>query len=318
VIAALLAALSALVYGTGDFLGGTASRRAPVVTATLVAKAFGLPIVVLAALVLPAPDGITLAGLGWGVAAEVAGVGGIVLFYRAMAAGRMTVVAPTTAAACAAVPVCIGIAVDGSPGPWRLLGLAVAVIGVALVSAAPDEPQSERVLQPTAVAASAGNPVGPVQAASKGAAPALTHHAHGMSTPKLILLSVVGGAGFGLFFALLDRAGSGSGQWPLVSAQLAAVVALAAVVGVRRMSFRLPRSVMPYALGAGVFEIVANVLYVLANNLGQLAIVAAIASLYPASTVVLAMRVNRERIRGWQVLGLAMAGVALVVLAVTP
>jgi uncharacterized membrane protein len=66
---------------------------------------------------------------------------------------------------------------------------------------------------------------------------------------------------------------------------------------------------------AGVFDVSANVLYLLAAQRGQLSVVGPIASLYPASTVALALLVDRERLRLVQVAGLGLAVAALVLTA---
>ncbi|EXG80372.1 EamA family transporter [Cryptosporangium arvum] len=278
-IPVLLAAGSALVYGVGDYCGGTAGKRAPAVAVTVVAKVSAFPLLLVLTLLLGADAAPGAADLGWAALAGLAGVGAVVLFYRAMSAGAMAVVAPVTAAASAVLPVIVGILVDGSPGTVPLIGVGCAVVAIALVSAGGGRP------------------------------------AH--VTPPLVGLAVVAGIGFGLFFVLLDRVHSGVGQWPLVVAQVAAILALVVLSSARRERMSVPRAALPFALAAGAFDTVANVLYVLANNSGQLALVAPLASLYPASTVVLALVLDREKVRGWQLLGLGLAGTALALLAAT-
>ncbi|MFB9319890.1 EamA family transporter [Cryptosporangium minutisporangium] len=277
-IPALLAAGSALVYGLGDYCGGTAGKRAPVVAVTLLGKLTALPLLLVLTLLLGAERAPDAVDIGWAALAGLAGVGGVVLFYKAMAAGAMAVVAPVAAAAAAVLPVIVGIAVDGSPGLLPLLGIAAAIAAISLVSAG----GGRLVL-----------------------------------TPYLIGLALVAGAGFGLFFVLLDRIPSTVGHWPLVVAQLAGVTALVVVGVARRGSLTMSRGAVPFAVAAGAFDTVANVLYVVASSGGQLAVVAPLASLYPASTVVLALVLDHERIRGWQVLGLGLAGTALALLAAT-
>jgi uncharacterized membrane protein len=278
VTAVLFAGVSALVYGVGDYCGGSAGKRAPVLAVTLVAKFAALPLLVAIALGLGAQRAPDLADAAWSTAAGLAGVFGVVLFYRAMSSGAMAVVAPVTAAATAVLPVIVGIAVDGWPGVVPLLGVVCAVVAIAMVSAG-----GGRVLL----------------------------------TPQLLGLALLSGLGFGLFFALLDRVHAGTGQWPLVIAQVAAAVALLVVGRFRRTPLTVPRNALPFALAAGAFDTIANVLYVVANNGGELALVAPLASLYPASTVVLALVIDRERVRGWQLLGLGLAGTALALLAAT-
>lgn len=287
-IPALLAAGSALVYGVGDYCGGTAGKRAPVVAVTLVAKGTALPLLLVLTVLLGADAVPGAADLGWAVLAGLAGVGGVVLFYQAMSAGAMAVVAPVTAAASAVLPVAVGIAVDGSPGVLPLVGVGCAVVAIALVSAGGGRTADTGALVTSQKVSS-----------------------------SLVGLAVVSGFAFGLFFALLDRVDAGVGQWPLVVAQVTAIVALVALSLFRRVRLTVPRAAVRFVLAAGVFDTVANVLYVLANNSGQLAIVAPLASLYPASTVVLALVLDHERVRGWQLLGLGLAGTALALLAAT-
>jgi drug/metabolite transporter (DMT)-like permease len=125
--------------------------------------------------------------------------------------------------------------------------------------------------------------------------------------------ALVAGVCFGLFFTLLERTGPDSGLWPLVSARLAAMPLLAALLVVRRPA--LPdRRALAVAVVAGLLDMAANVLYVLAVRGGLLSLVAVLASLYPVSTVVLARFVLGERLRRPQLAGLAFAtvGVALI------
>src|SRR3954471_16888229 len=86
-VAVVLALASALVYGAADFCGGMASRRATAFVVVALSQAAGL-VALLA--VLPVVGGSpTGADLAWGAAAGIAGSSGLVLFYRALAAGVM-------------------------------------------------------------------------------------------------------------------------------------------------------------------------------------------------------------------------------------
>jgi uncharacterized membrane protein len=73
--------------------------------------------------------------------------------------------------------------------------------------------------------------------------------------------------------------------------------------------------VLRLTVTAGVFDITANALYLLAAQRGLLSVVAPIAALYPASTVLLALLVDRERLRPIQLAGLGLAATALVLVA---
>jgi drug/metabolite transporter (DMT)-like permease len=127
---------------------------------------------------------------------------------------------------------------------------------------------------------------------------------------------LLAGASFGLFFVLLDRAHDDAGLSPLVGARTAsiALVVLIAVLGKR--SLTMPRVALPTVLIAGVGDMTANALFLLATQQGgQLAITGVLASLYPASTVLLAQLVLRERLARTQMAGLVSAAAAVVLIA---
>ncbi|WP_138731741.1 DMT family transporter [Modestobacter excelsi] len=279
-MAVLLALASAVVYGASDFLGGLSSRRASVFGVVVLSQAIGL----LALLVLlPWLGGpVQPADLAWGAAAGLAGAAGLVVFFRALAAGVMSVVAPVTAVTAAAVPVLVGLLSGDSVPAWAAVGIALALVAVVLVSA-------------------------------DGGLSALR-----TARPVSLLPALVAGAAFGVFFVLLDRTSADAGLTPLVAARVAsaAFVTVLAVLG--RRSLRVPRTAVPLVALSGVGDMTANALFLLATQQGgALAITGVLASLYPVSTVVLAQLVLRERLGRAQVAGLVTA-VAAVVLITLP
>jgi drug/metabolite transporter (DMT)-like permease len=128
--------------------------------------------------------------------------------------------------------------------------------------------------------------------------------------------AVAAGACFGAFFILLDRAGDGSGLWPLLGARLSSLAVLGLLVAVTSTSLRPGRDVGAGIVGAGVLDVAANLLYLFAVRRGLLSLVAVLTSMYPASTVVLARVVLGERMTAMRLGGLAIAvvGVALIAL----
>ncbi|MEJ3748481.1 DMT family transporter [Actinomycetes bacterium KLBMP 9797] len=271
--AIVLAAVSALVWGTADFSGGKASQRAQPLTVTVISQLLCLPTLAICLLVVPGtPSGPDLA---WGVGAGIAGFGGLVLFYRALASGAMAVVAPITAVTAALVPIVIGLLTDRAPGALALGGAALAVLAIALVSLGPG---------------------GDRRAVTAG----------------LVGVALLAGALFGLFFALLGQSTEEAGMWPLAAGR-AASIALGLLMLARAGGVpRLPRPALAWAAVAGTLDVVANGLYLAAAVRGHLSIVAAVAALYPASTVLLALAVDRERLRVLQIAGLGLAATALV------
>jgi drug/metabolite transporter (DMT)-like permease len=279
-VAVLLALLSAVVYGTSDFLGGLASRRASVFGVVAVSQVVGL--VALCALLPWLGGRVGPADLGWGAAAGLCGAVGLVVFFRTLAGGTMSVIAPVTALTAAAVPVLVGVLTGDDIGPWAAAGIVLALAAVVLVSA--DSGLSAlRAARPASV--------GPALAA---------------------------GTAFGLFFVALDRTSSDSGLTPLVTARLASLLLVVVLALVRRRSLRVGRAALPLAALSGIGDMSANALFLLATQQpGQLAITGVLASLYPVSTVVLAQLLLRERLVPAQVTGLG-AAVAAVVLITLP
>lgn len=275
-VAVLLALASAAVYGTADFCGGMATRRAPAHGVVAVSQAAGLAALLL---LLPWLGGTPrLADLLWGAGAGIVGAAGLVLFYGALASGVMSVVAPTTAVCAAAVPVLVGLALGNRIAPWAAVGIALALVAVVLVAA-------EGGLGSLRTARTAG-----------------------------LVPALAAGLGFGLFFVLLDRASPAAGLWPLVGARAVSVLLVAgAALGTGR-ALRTPARTVPTIVLAGVLDMTANALFLLATHAGELAVVGVLASLYPVSTVVLAQLVLRERLIPTQAAGLGAAALAVVLI----
>jgi drug/metabolite transporter (DMT)-like permease len=279
VLPAVLAAFSALIWGAGDFCGGKATQRARALPVTVVAQLAGLPVVVLG-LVLISGTSPRPSDLGWGALAGVAGFVGLVLLYRGLAAGAMAIFAPVTAVTAAVVPLGAGLVLGESPGTLALIGVCCAIIAIGLMS---------------------------VQVAASGR--------QAVVTPRLILLALAAGTMFGVFFILLGRAGDNAGMWPVLGVRVGSITLGLLLAARQRVSLRLDRPVLRWTVTAGVFDITANALYLLAAQRGLLSVVAPVAALYPASTVLLAFLVDRERLRPIQLAGLGLAATALVLVA---
>ena len=133
--------------------------------------------------------------------------------------------------------------------------------------------------------------------------------------PAGFALAILSGIAIGGFFLSLARASADAGLWPLLVARGSSVALFGAIVMGRGHSLRMPVSAAAMALGAGVVDMVANTLYLVATWSGSLSIIVTLASLYPASTVLLARVFLRERLNGVQVAGVvgALAAVLLIV-----
>ena len=274
-----LALLSALVYGVADFLGGLASRRASVPSVVLFSQAIGLGALLIVAPLasrgVPPP-----ADLAWGAAAGFFGGIGVALLYYGLATGTASVVAPVTAVCAIVIPVATGLALGERPGVLALWGIAFAALAVALLSAG-----------------------GPAAATPRPPA-------RGGGVP----VAIVAGILIGLFLVCLGRTREGSGMWPLVVARAVSSGGMFVLAVLRRTPLVPPRPALYPTVGAGILDVAANALYLLAVQAGSLGIVATLASLYPASTVTLARLVLRERLAPVQKLGLAVALLAIVMI----
>lgn len=283
-MAVLLGLLSGIVYGAADFCGGLSTKRNPMVRVVLLSQVAG-GVVYLAAIPL-LPDGEFTAGAWvWGGLSGLAGVVGVGFLYVGLARGRMSVVAPTAAVVFAVVPLAFGLLRGERPTALQLVGVAVALPAVALVSTARDPN------------ASLGSGRGATLARMRSS-----------GVPE----AVAAGLAIAVFAILLDRTGEETGPWPLVSARIVSVGIFLAGVLVSRTPLRPTTGTAGIIVAAGVFDVSANLLYLLAIREGLLSIVVVLTGLYPATTVVLARALLRERLSGSQVAGLvlALAGVA--------
>lgn len=272
------ALIGAGLFGVADYMGGRASRTAPAMVVTFLGQAAAL--VALASIAVL--SGVPVAPVSdwiWGGLAGIAGGSGLLAFYRAMGSGYMTVAAPVSAALTGAVPVVVGFAQGERPGALALVGMPVALVSVVLI----------------------GDLFGP---------------GHRRAPRQVVVLACVAGAVFGSLFVLLDRTSTSSGVWPVVAMRAASVPFLAVVVLASRTRVSSARSVPWLIAVGGVFDSLANAFFLFAAREGLMSVAAVIIALYPASTLALAIRLDREKIHRSQAVGLGVAVVGLVLLAV--
>jgi len=294
---------AAALFGSADFLGGAASRQAKAASVLVISAPAGVVVLLAAALLTGAP--FQLAGLGWALAAGAAGGAGLIIFYAALAAGPMSVVAPVSALVSTVLPVGVALAMGERAGAAVYTGAALCLVAIVLVSmegaplAGRAGPIGRRVLARLATPAE-----GPGTARRRAAARGLGYGA-------------ASGFAFGIFFLFIRNAGTSGVLWPVCVARVAGsviILAAAAWLGTRPAGPGDGRWVLPAAAAAGVLDASANACYVLAARAGLFGMAVVITSLYPGITVLLARVVLGERIRAVQRVGLvlAAAGVALV------
>jgi uncharacterized membrane protein len=280
-----LALLSAVCYGAADFLGGLTARRASTIPIVVVSQLAGLALLFVMLPLVPAAAPTRMDYI-WGAIAGLTGGGGVALLYRALAIGVMAVVAPTTAVCAAAIPVLAAVAMGERLGVLATVGIVLAIVAIVLVS------QSNH----------------PEPGDGSGSRTS----AFSTSASWLALLS---GVVIGFFFLALARTSDEAGLWPLVAARIVSVMLFAAMLLLTRTAPRIPSAILGTVVAGGALDMLANLLYMIATRSGPLSIVVTLASLYPASTVVLARVVLHERLSPTQWAGVAcalVAGVAIV------
>ena len=275
-VVVVLGILASLGWGLGDFGGGLASRRAPVlgvlVTSQVASLSVGIPMVLLVKEPAMSEQDVVLA-----VIAGLLGASGLALLYRGLSVGRMTVVAPVAAMITAALPVTYGFLTEGAPSNLAIAGIAAAAVGVVLVSVSP--------------AAKADGPRG-------------------------LRYGVVTGIVFGLFPIVTSGISDDVLVGPVVTVRLASIVTVLALIILGRQQWHVPRRLWPAMLGIGLADMLATAAYLAAIAVGPLAIAAILTSLYPVVTVLLAALVLRERITPLHAVGILAAGLAVVLIAV--
>jgi drug/metabolite transporter (DMT)-like permease len=282
-MAVLLGVLVAASFGSGDFLGGPASKRSPTLTVLLVAQGTAVAGAVVVTLLVGAR--VAPHDIGFGALAGCVNIVGIGLLYQGLAVGPMGVVAPLTAVAASVLPIGWGLATGERPSVAVVVGVVFAMAAGALISRQPNDP------------AAGGPPAGTTG----------------------IALAIGAGACLGASLLLYLQTESESGLWPVLAARVAALVLVAlalAVVAARRVALPFPADTdRLLALGAGVLDVTATTLLLLAVRRGLILVVAPLAALAPAATVILARFVLEERLHPGQRVGLVLALAGLVLIA---
>jgi drug/metabolite transporter (DMT)-like permease len=272
----LAAIASAAFYGSGDYVGGVATRNQDafrvLVPVTVAQMAGFLALALVRREPLPPTE-----DLQWVVLSALATVIALAAMLRGLSMGNTAIVAPIAGFFSGAVPLAVAFALEGLPTSLQLLGLTVGLVGTWLVNRA-----------------------------AEGSA--------GLIRMSLGL-GLVAGAGFGSHLVFITQMHAQSVFSTLTLAKVGSLVLLLSFLGIKgRIS--VPLSRVPMALFAGLLDSGGTTFYALAQNLTRLDIAAVLSSMYPGVTVLLAGRLSKERISPGQWVGVALCLVAVALLSV--
>jgi len=273
----LLALAAAVSWGTSDFFGGLAARRGRVNAVALGTQAAGL--VTFVPVVFIMSGRLTAADFWWSFFGGFGTGYGLFLLYTGFTKSRTGVVAPIAAVATAAVPAIFGLATGESLSFRQAVGGLLALTAIWLVSRR-----------------------------DPGA------NAQDRSASLGVLYGAGAGLGFAFFFIAIDQLSEGSGAWGVLPTRLGGIVIMLIVAAIGRLPVSPPTLAVPTILLSGLIGSIGNLFFIVATRLGDLAVVAVVAALFPAATVTLAYFFLAERLNRWQRTGVAvaLAAVALV------
>lgn len=265
--------LSAATWGAADFIGGLASKRTSPYRVLFLAEIAGMIPFTILALLLREPMP-PMGDMLLGAGSSLIGLTGLLFLYRALASSQMTIAAPVSALFAALIPVIFGFFALGVPSTSTLIGFVLAFAAVWFIS------QTD-----------------------------MANWRFSLTDLRLPLLS---GLFFGLYFLTLHRATLNAFFWPLAAARFAGFAALGLYALIARQPGLPPRDLWGFSIVNGVLDIGGNAFYVIAAQTGRLDVAAVLSALYPASTVLLAWIVLKERITWLQIVGVLLAFAAIV------
>lgn len=271
---------AAISWGAADFAGGLASRRSANALAVVFHAEWIGMVGVFAVATLSGQPSMSLTGWGFAMLAGAIGTIGLIVLYKAMAEGQMSIAAPVSALLAASLPVAFGSFSEGFPGWLTLFGFLLALAAVWAISAGES---------------------GSLRPSIKGW--------------KELQMPFLAGFGFGLYFILIHRAGQESNLWPLVGSRLGGMLMLLVYALIKRPSLRLARPVWSIVPVNALLDVTANGLYILASQTGRLDVAAVLGSLYPGMTVLLAGLLLKERVNRLQMAGILVALAAICLIA---
>lgn len=271
----ILAGLSAaLTWGAADYSGGIATKRTNALWVVFISQFIG--IILLFCLALAWGENIpSNQSLLYGAAAGLVGEFGLLALYQGLALGRMGIVAPLSAVIGALLPATFGIFLEGLPGIATLSGILIALLAIWLIAASA--------------------PVAGIQKAE-------------------LFYPLLAGGLFGIYFILVDQASAETIFFPLLTARLAAAIFMGLIVLWKKPVPKPGKLSLPWIAATGFLDTTGNLFYAWATRAGRLDEAVILSSLYPATTVLLAMLFLHERLARSQWLGVLFALLAVILI----
>jgi drug/metabolite transporter (DMT)-like permease len=271
--AVALALGASLSWGFADFFGPLKGRTYGALRVLVYVQLGGLVTIAIIVAIRgrgPADPAALLA-----IPAALSGTLGLYAYYRGMAVGAMSIVAPI-AGISAVVPLTVGFSSGDRPSTWQILGMACALGGVFLASGEPGRTGSR-------LAAGAG-------------------------------LALLAALGFGGYFPPMHAAGNADFWWASLIFRMTSTSVILAAVAVVRPALAMPVLQVPALWLIGIGDMLGNLLFAAASSSGLVSVTSVLASLYPIVTVILARIILDERVARSQEagIGLTLAGVALI------
>ena len=307
-LAVVLALTAAVCFSGSDYAAGLASRGSSVVRVTVLAEVTAAVLLV-AVVPFASSQAPSSRSLIWGALAGVGGVVAAMELYLGFKYAAFSVASSVSAVGAAAFSVLAGLLFGERPSALALVGIVLALPAIAAVSVSVDPVSTGLTAESDNFVAPAGGN-GATNPAGHPRRSALGRHAAG------VVAGLVSGAAFGLFFIGLNRAGSGDDLWPLVAAELGAMVTVVCIAAVTGQLGLPSAGTRWFSVLSGITAAAGTLTYFLATHRGLLAVTAVIASLYPAGTIVLARVLLGERLTAVRMAGLCLAAASVALIAV--
>lgn len=273
--------LAALGWGSGDFVGGIASRKTGAYRAVFYGELVGVIFLLLILVFIPEPFPDTHT-LTFSAIAGFLGTFGLIFLYQSMTLGLMSIAAPVSALLAVTIPVIVGMVTDGIPEYLTMIGFGFAIFAVWNISQSED-----------------------------GIKDILSH----LSDLKLPLLA---GIGFGTYFVLMHEATANGGViWPMMLARLGGMVMITAYMFISQSPWKVTdKSAWPIITLNGILDVSGNLFFILGSQVGRLDVVAVLSSLFPGATVLWALIFLKEHLSRRQWVGIFSALTAIVLLTI--